>query len=97
MSEKMNSGPRLTVFRKGRKPKRSQKKSKKVWIGAQSLFGHLPASMTMIPSNSKYNDELLETTRWVIEKIDDDPNPIIIDAPATKAYDMLIAMLRENQ
>lgn len=97
MSKKMNLGPRLTVFRKGERPKRSQKKSKKVWIGAMSLFGHLPASMTMIPSNSKYNDELLETTRWVIEKIDDDPNPIIIDAPASKAYDMLIQMLRENQ
>ena len=91
---KMNSGPRLSVFTKA--PKRTQRKSKKVWIGAQSLFGHLPASMTMIPSNSKYNGELIETTRWIIEKINKDPNPVVINAPATKAYELLIEMMRDN-
>ena len=50
--------------------------------------------MTMIPSNSKYNGELLATTRWIIEKINDDPNPVVIDAPASKAYELLIEMMR---
>ena len=89
---KQNSGPRFCVFEK--RPSRSQKKSKQVWIGAQSLFGHLPISMTMIPSNSKYKGELLATTRWIIEKINDDPNPVVIDAPASKAYELLIEMMR---
>jgi len=48
-------------------------------------------------SPSQIGNYVARRSRWVIEKIDNDPNPIVINAPASKAYDLLIEMLRENQ
>jgi|TARA_R100001509_G_scaffold162866_1_gene135675 hypothetical protein len=84
-----NKGPRVTEFT--RCPGRTRKKAKNVWVGAQFLFGRPPHSMTMTPGNG------VDTTEWTIHRTADDPEPIVINAPAKKAYDILIKMMRENQ
>ena len=84
-----NNGPRVTEFT--RCPGRTRKKAKSVWVGAQFLFGHPPHSMTMTPGNG------IDTTQWRINRVADDPEPVVIDAPAKQAYDRLIQMMRDNQ
>ncbi len=79
-------GPITTTFTKRPKPKRA----KLVWAGAQHAIGRPPHSVQMIPNRTHGG---IRTTRWIISKLDQDPNPIIIDAPAKKAYDLLLEMV----
>lgn len=87
--QRVGPGIRAKLFT--RRPGRPSKNAKKVWIGAQFLFGHPPFSMSMKPGNG------VVTTKWIIEKFKNDPEPIVIDAPALVAYESLMKMMRDNQ
>ena len=87
--QRVGPGIRAKLFTS--RPGRPRKSAKKVWIGAQFLFGHPPFSMSMKPGNGTV------TTKWIIKKVENDPEPIVINDHAKGAYDALMTMMRDNQ
>ena len=79
-------GPITTTFT--RRPK--TKRAKLVWAGAQHAIGKPPHSIKMIP-NKRFGG--VRTTRWIISRYEQDLNPIVVDAPAKKAYNLLLDMV----
>ncbi len=63
------------------------KRAKLVWVGAFHAIGRPPFSILMKPS---FMVNGMRTTRWVIKATEDDPEPIVIDAPAKEAYRQLV-------
>ncbi len=78
-------GPITTTFTKRPRAKRARM----VWSGAQHAFGKPPYSVRMNPGVWHEGNR---TTQWTIYKQDQDPNPIIIHAPAKDAYSQLVRM-----
>lgn len=78
----MPTGPTSTMFTHS--PPGRRRRAKLVWVGAQHAIGRPPYSMLMVPARKG------RTTRWIIQSEKEDPTPIIIDAPAKLAYEILI-------
>ena len=76
-------GPTEKTWTSRPKPKRA----KLVWAGAGHAIGSPPFSILMKPS---FMVNGMRTTRWVIKATENDPEPIVIDAPAKEAYNMLV-------
>ena len=75
-------GPTEKTWTSRPKPKRA----KLVWAGAGHAIGKPPFSLLMKPS---FMINGMRTTRWVIHAEENDKDPIIIDAPAKQAYEIL--------
>jgi hypothetical protein len=97
MTEKQNSGPRVTLFK--RTP-RARSPARQVWFSATEVLGFPPSWMRMIPARrvveTKEGTITTKTTRWEIgtgESVDDPE--IVVNGAAKRAAFILVEMKGE--